>query len=104
LKRLEKVNSDVNSVKLNAGVIASVPLSFFSVGGKGMVSIGFLSLPSVGVGMKAVRLVEPVVEEAKVNKQKLAANQLMIDRCPLQRYEGCCVAGWTRGYCSFGRL
>jgi hypothetical protein len=35
-----------------------------------MVSIGFLSLPSVGVGVEAVRLVEPVVEDVKVNKQK----------------------------------
>jgi hypothetical protein len=58
--------SDVSSVKLKA------ILSFFSVGGKGMVSIGFLSLPSVSVGVEAVRLVEPVVEEAKVNKQMSA--------------------------------
>jgi hypothetical protein len=43
--------SDVNSVKLKAGVMASVALSFFSSGGKGMISIGFLSLPSVGVGV-----------------------------------------------------
>jgi hypothetical protein len=43
-------------------------------------SIGFLSLPSVGVGVDAVRLVEPVVEEVKVNKQMLAdANKLMAD-------------------------
>ena len=42
--------SDVNSVKLMAGVMASVPLSFFSSGFEGMVPIGFLSLPSVGVG------------------------------------------------------
>ena len=41
--KFEKV-SDVNSVKLKAGVVSSVPLSFFSSGGKGMVSIGFLSL------------------------------------------------------------
>ncbi len=61
--KFEKV-SDVNSVKLMAGVMASVPLSFFSYGSKGMISIGFLSLPSVGVGEEAVRLVEPVVEEA----------------------------------------
>jgi hypothetical protein len=54
------------SVKLKAGVISSVPLSFFSVGGEGMVSIGFLSLPSVGVGVEVVRLVEPVaVEESQ---------------------------------------
>ena len=34
----------------------------------------------VGVGVEAVRLVEPVVEEAKVNKQMLAdANKLMTD-------------------------
>ena len=72
--------SDVNSVKLKAGVMASVPLSFFSSGVEGMVSIGFLSLPSVGVGVEAMRLVEPVVEEAKVNKQLLAdANKLMTD-------------------------
>ncbi len=62
--KIEKV-TDVNSVKLKAGVM-SVPLSFFFSGGTGMVSIGFLSLPSVGVGVEAVRLVEPVVEEAKV--------------------------------------
>ncbi len=62
--------SDVNSVKLKAGVMSSVPLSFFSSGGKSMISIGFLSLPSV-VGVEAVRLVEPVVEEVKVNKQLL---------------------------------
>jgi sortase (surface protein transpeptidase) len=37
-----------------------------------VVSIGSLSLPSVGVGVEAVRLVEPVVEQAKVNKQMLA--------------------------------
>jgi hypothetical protein len=61
--KFEKV-SNVNSVKLMAGVMASVPLSFFSYGSKGMISIGFLSLPSVGVGEEAVRLVEPVVEEA----------------------------------------
>ena len=77
--KFEKV-SDVNSVKLKAGVMSSVPLSFFSSGGTGMVSVGFLSLPSVGVGVEAVRLVEPVVEEAKVNKQLLAdANKLMTD-------------------------
>jgi hypothetical protein len=35
-------------------------------------SIGFLSLPSVGVGVEAVRLVESIVEEVKVNKQMLA--------------------------------
>ena len=44
---------------------------FFSSGGKGTTSIGFLSLPSVGVGVEAVRLAEPVVEEVKVNKQML---------------------------------
>ncbi len=65
--QFEKV-SDVNSVKLKAGVMSSVPLSFFSVGGKGMVSVFIVSLPSVG-GVEAMRLVEPVVEEAKVNKQ-----------------------------------
>ena len=63
--KFEKV-SDVNSVKLKAGVMSSVPLSFFSSGGEGMVSVGFLSLPSVGVGVEAVRLVEPIVEEVKV--------------------------------------
>ncbi len=68
--KFEKV-SDVNSVKLMAGVMASVPLSFFSSGGKGMVSVGFLSLPCVGVVVEAARLAEPVVEEAKVNKQML---------------------------------
>ncbi len=50
--KFEKV-SDVNFVKLKAGVMSSVPLSFFSSGGKGMISIGFLSLPSVGVGVEA---------------------------------------------------
>ncbi len=50
----EKV-SDVNSVKLKAAFMSSVPLSFFSVGGKGMVYTGFLSLPSVGVVVEAVR-------------------------------------------------
>ena len=45
-----------------------------------MVSIGFISLPSVGVGVEAVRLAEPVVEKVKVNKQLLAdANKLMAD-------------------------
>jgi hypothetical protein len=44
----------VSSVKLKAGVMSSVPLSFFSSGGKGMVSIGFLSLPSVVFGVEAV--------------------------------------------------
>jgi hypothetical protein len=53
----------VNSVKLKAGVMSSVPLSFFSSGGTGMVSVGFLSLPSVGVGVEAVRLAEPSVEK-----------------------------------------
>jgi hypothetical protein len=53
----------VNSVKLMVSVMASVPLSFFSSGGKGMVSVGFLCIPSVGVGVEAVRLVEPVVED-----------------------------------------
>jgi hypothetical protein len=36
-----------------------------------MVSVGFHSLSSVGVGVEAMRLVEPVLEEAKVNKQML---------------------------------
>jgi hypothetical protein len=44
-----------------------------------MVSIGFHSLPSVGVGVEAVQLVEPVVEEVKLNKQLLDANKLMAD-------------------------
>ena len=48
--KIEKVT--VNSVKLKAGVMALVPLSFFSSGVEGMVSIGFLSLPSVGVGVE----------------------------------------------------
>ena len=62
--KIEKV-TDVNSVKLKAGVMSSVPLSFFSSGGKGKISIGFLSLPSVGVGVEAVRLAEPVRSESK---------------------------------------
>ena len=75
--KFEKV-SDVSSVKLKADVMSPVPLSFFSSVGIGMVSIGFLSLPSVGV--EAVRLVEPVVEEVKVSEQLLAdANKLMAD-------------------------
>jgi WD40 repeat protein len=55
---------------------------FFSSSGKGTISIGFLSeaLPSVLVGVEAVRLAEPVVEDVKVNKQMLAdANKLMRD-------------------------
>ena len=68
----------MNSVKLKAGVMASVPLSFFSSGGEGIISIGFLS--SVGVGVEAVRLAEPVVEDVNVNKQMLAdASKLMAD-------------------------
>ncbi len=44
-----------------------------------MISIVFFSLPSFG-GVEAVQLVEPVVEEAQVNKQMLAyANKLMTD-------------------------
>jgi hypothetical protein len=57
-------------------------LFFLLVANVGMVSVGFVSLPSaeVGVGVEAVRLVEPVVEEAKVNKQMFAdANKLMVD-------------------------
>jgi hypothetical protein len=38
---------------------------FFSSGGKGTISIGFHSLSSVGVGVEAMRLVEPVVEDVK---------------------------------------
>ncbi len=57
-----------------------------------MVSIGFISLPSVGVSVEAVRLVKPVVEEVKVNKQ------LMADA----RFKG--VAGWTHELCLVGRL
>ncbi len=53
----------MSSVKLKAGVMSSVPLSFISVGGKEMGSIGFLSLPYVGFGVEAVRLAEPVLEE-----------------------------------------
>jgi WD40 repeat protein len=78
LSSLKRLN--VNSVKLTMLVSSrsSVPLSFFSSGSIGMVSIGFLSLPSAGVCAEAVRLVEPVVEEVKVNKQLLAdANKLM---------------------------
>jgi hypothetical protein len=64
--KFEKV-SDVNSIKLKAGVMASVPLSFFFFWWqRNGLSIGFLSLPSVGVGVEAVRLAEPVVEEVKV--------------------------------------
>ncbi len=45
-----------------------------------MVYVGFLSLPFVEVGVEAVGLVEPVVEEVKVNKQLLVyANKLMAD-------------------------
>ncbi len=40
--KFEKVRV-VNSVKLKAGFMSSDPLSFFSSGGKGMISIGFLS-------------------------------------------------------------
>jgi hypothetical protein len=59
----------VNSVKLKAGVMASVPLYFFSSGGEGMVSISLLSLPSVGVVVEAVRLAEPVWKKRKsINK------------------------------------
>ena len=77
--KIEKV-TDVNSVKLKAGVMSSVPLSFFSSCGKGTISICFVSLPSVGVGVEAVRLVEPIVEDVKVHKQILAdANKLMAD-------------------------
>ncbi len=49
--------------------MAPVPLSFFSSADQGTISIGFVSLSSVGAGVEAVRLVAPVVEEAKVNKQ-----------------------------------
>ena len=60
--------------------MSSVPLSFFSSGGEGMISVFIVSLPSAGVGVEAMRLVEPVVEEVKVNKQLLAdANKLMAD-------------------------
>jgi hypothetical protein len=52
--KFEKV-SDVSSVKLKAGIMSSVPLSFFSSGGIGMISVGFLSLRSDGVGVEAVR-------------------------------------------------
>jgi predicted NACHT family NTPase len=70
----------VNSIKLKAGVMASAHLSFFSKGFWWRTSIGFLSLPSVGIVVEAVRLAEPVVEEAKVNKQMLAdASKLMAD-------------------------
>jgi hypothetical protein len=92
--KFEKV-TDVNSVKLNAGVMASVLLSFFSSGGEGMVSVGFLSLPSVDVDVEAVRIVEPVVEEAKVNKQMLAdANKLMTDA----RFKGMKVVASLAGH------
>jgi hypothetical protein len=61
---------------------------FFSSADQGTISIGFVSLSSVGVGVEAVRLVEPV-EEAKVNKQTLAdANKLMTDA----RFKGMKVA------------
>jgi hypothetical protein len=68
-----------------------------------MVSVGFLSLTSVGVGVEAVRLVEPVVEEVKVNKQLLAdANNLMTDA----RIKGmkAVVSLATHESCCFGRL
>ncbi len=77
--KFEKV-SDVSSVKLKTGVMSSVPLSFFPSGGKGIVSVGFLSLPFVSAGVEAVRLAESVVEDVKVNKQMLAdASKLMAD-------------------------
>ncbi len=41
--KFEKV-SDVSSVKLKAGVMSSVPLSFFSVGGEAMVFFLYLLL------------------------------------------------------------
>ena len=64
------------------------------------------ALPSVGVGVEAMRLVEPVVEEVKVNKQLLAdANKLMADVRFKGSYKGCqCVAGWAHEWCLFGRL
>jgi hypothetical protein len=75
--------------------MTSVPLSFLSSGGKGMIYIGFLSLPSVGVGVEAVRLVEPVVEEAKANLQMLAdANKLMTDA----RFKGMKVVASLAGH------
>jgi hypothetical protein len=42
----------VNSVKLKAGVMSSVPLSFFSSGGEAIASICFASLPSVDDGVE----------------------------------------------------
>jgi hypothetical protein len=45
IKKLEDWLSefcDVSSVKLKAGLMSSVPLSFFSSGVEGIVSIGFL--------------------------------------------------------------
>jgi hypothetical protein len=75
---------------------------FFSVGGKGTVSIGFLSLHSVGVGVEAVRLAEPVVEDVKVKKQMLAdANKLMTDA----RIKGMRAVASLAGHASYvGRL
>jgi hypothetical protein len=47
------------SVKLKAGVMASVPLSFFLLVAKEWFLLFFFLLPSVGVGVEAVRLAEP---------------------------------------------
>ncbi len=59
--------------------MSSVPLSFFSFGVKGMVSLAFF-LYLLLVLVWLWRLVEPVVEEVKVNEQLLAdANKLMAD-------------------------
>ena len=78
--------------------MSSVPLSFVSVGVEGMVSIGFLFLPSVGVGVEAVRLFEPVVEDVKVNKQMLAdANKLMADA----RFKGMKAVASLAGHTSY---
>ena len=63
----------------------------------------FFLLPSVGVGVEAVRLAEPVVEEVKVNKQMLAdANKLMADARIKGMKAVSSLAG--HGICSFGRL
>ncbi len=49
-------------------VMLSTPLSFFSSDCKGTVSIGLLSLPSVDVGVEAVRLFEPLEDVKSTNK------------------------------------
>ena len=96
--KFEKV-IDVSSVKLKSCVMSSVPLSFFSVGGKGIVSVFIVSLPSAGV--EAVRLAEPVVEDVKVNKQMLAdAYKLMADA----RFKGMKAVASLAGHANYRSL